>query len=182
MNGSFGMMVTAALSLILSLHSAPARGSALTVAGGVRQTNCARTYAAGDRDIYLSQTSAEESAFEFQFGAAADLNRVDAVHFDTVGVKYSGSQLNDALLPWNGHDVGPDALATSSSSADETAKMRRFVASQPFNAMVNEVPLPISAWQIILGVLAVGVIKMPKPTRMAIRVRFPVKKFRNSGR
>jgi hypothetical protein len=180
MNGSFGMMVTAALSLILSLHSAPARGSAMTVAGGVRQTTNARTYAAGDQDIYLSQTSAEESAFGFQFGADADLNRVDAMHFDTVGVKYSGSQLNDALLTWNGHDVGPDALATP--SADEKAKTRRFVASQPFNALVNEVPLPISAWQIIVGILAVVAIKLPRPTRMPIRVQFPAKKFRNSGR
>lgn len=152
----FGMLVAAALSLILSFGSA--RGATLPVVSDVVRPDFAAEIAAPD----LSQNAIEKVSLEFSSNSSADLSAGLIAREDETAVKYSGSELNGVLLTWSGNEMNQDSL-TARATEEKTDALRR-ATEQPFSSIVNEVPLPPSAWQILTGILALGLFTRRTPT------------------
>jgi hypothetical protein len=158
MKRSFGMLVTAALSLILSLGNARARGATAPVVSDAVQADFSADHIASD----FSQNVIEKYSLEFYSNSNGDLSAGLSAQDVGPAVKYSGSELNNALLTWNGNEMGQDSL-TASATEKKTETLRRATA-EPFSSLVNEVPLPLSAWQILTGLLIVGIFSRRTPT------------------
>jgi hypothetical protein len=153
----FGMLVTAALSLILSFASARARGAAVPVLSAAARPDVLCDSGASD----LSQNVIENVSLEFPSNSNADLSTGLFAQDAGPTVKFFGSSLNSALLNWSGNELSNDSL-TATTTEKKTETLRR-ATEEPFTSIVNEVPLPLSAWQILIGILTVGIFSRRTP-------------------
>jgi hypothetical protein len=172
MKGSFRTMVTAALSLILGLQIAPARGSIMTVPGATQQPVGTMEIRA-DQEIVPTQYNEEKLAIEMGSIPEVDSAGADQFLATVTTVTYTGSQLSGSLKSWDAREHSADALF--SSAADQKARALRVITNQPFQSIVNEVSAPAAAWQILASIMAILVAPLLRAGKSALPVGVPVK-------
>jgi hypothetical protein len=165
MKGSFGTMVTAALSLILSFQIAPTRASIVTIAPSRHLTLGAQTAIGADQQISPVQNYGERFAIEIQPNAKIDGPRAGMMALSHP-VTYTSSQLNGSLSSWDEMEARADGFA-----ADDRAGALRLISKQPFSSIVNEVPAPVAAWQILATLSALGLARLLVRTQTPPRIR-----------
>jgi hypothetical protein len=125
-----------------------------------------------------NSTGAEWSAYTFSLTGSASFESVSnifipplgtGVNYNTVSlnpqttVKYTGSQLNDAVSSWGG-TTSTDQLVISAEPSTSSAVESTFVLDQA--PTVNEVRAPLAVWQSLTGlvfVIFITMIRPPKP-------------------
>jgi hypothetical protein len=123
-------------------------------------------------------TGQDWSGFTFSLTGSASFDSLSSVFVPPLGpgvdynvvtlsapttVKYSGTQLSDAVSTWGG-TTSSDNLIIAADPSDDTADDSTFALSQ--TPIVSEVRAPLAAWQSLTGLIVVifiTLIRPPKP-------------------
>jgi hypothetical protein len=129
-----------------------------------------------------NSTGADWSAYTFSLNGSASFESVSDVFVPPVGtgvnyntvslnpqttVKYTGTQLNDAVSTWGG-TTSTDQLVISTDPSTNSAVESTFVLDQA--PTVNEVRAPLAVWQSLTGlafVIFITMLRPPKPISIA---------------